>query len=279
MSSITGFQKSINEIEIIEEIEKLLEKEKRLKLSALQTNQLQNSYYTYLSTLFSQKQQYEERTEYNASTLLSPNSTSSAYLLCEPKQLDFNSEEKNIILSFMSDQCFEEYENKNQEFVEKNVEKVDCVDRALSPIHFPETKSVQTDNQEISHKNNDLNDLINDLKLLLKTSIELNYAPNNSNELKCLSQCTQTCYTNENKSTQYEFCIETKSSKTQTELLLCDKRCQTLSEEEKSKLINKSTRFTQTDQLTDEEKSSNSYEFSIGEVPYFGDYSDSSSYC
>ena len=186
MSSINGFQQNslIHEIEIIEELEKLVEKEKRVtkqKVMDRTANQLQSIYFNYLSNIspFRQSNTRRKRDDSNSNSFVGTEPiTSPAFLLSQPKQLDFNSNERQVIQSLLNADINERpITSDTIEGIQQISNETTCafVERSTSPISFLKTKAVQTDVQNFASDNysQTFNELIIDLKLLLKNANQL----------------------------------------------------------------------------------------------------------
>ena len=301
MSSIIGFQQKslIREIEIIEELEKLVEKEKRVtkqKVMDRTANQLQSIYLNYLSNVspFRQPNTTRRRVDSDPSNYVGPEPiTSPAFLLSEPKQLDFNSNERQVIQSLLNADINETpVTSDTTDGILQISYETTCLrmERSTSPMSFQQTKSVQTDVQHFSSENysQTFNELIDELKSLLKNANQLIIDKNKDtlkvdNKEKNLStKQTQTSKKSKpikDTLTQYESKIQSVDAFCQISVTSSDKSNQTDEKsEEKAIKLKLIDIWTQTDPLTDEEKSlnSNSYDMSVGEVPYI---SDDSSYC
>jgi hypothetical protein len=313
MSSTNGWNQNflVNEVKMMEELEKLVAEEKRQTKERIErrtAQQLQSVYLKYLSNLSpfgpqspskstsTSVSDWREKTESSVSPLhTDPYYVKSpAFLLCEPKQLDLNSNER------ICDKQFTESQEKftiSQAIQQQSVDNKSTrssIERSTSPIDFPQTKSVQTDNQEFVSSENSLqvlNHLVNELKLLLNDSKRVNTVTpievqNDSNH-KVRDYLTKSVQTvqilSEDKFTQSESYKNDKQFSDaccQSSVTSIDKILQTdpPQEEDTEIVIKMSDGFTQTDAQTDEDKSliSNSYELSIGEIPYFN---HKSSFC
>ena len=301
MSSIIGLQHDslTHEIQMIEELEKLVERERRVTQQRVvdrTANQLQSIYLNYLSNLSPFRPQ-SRKTNRNSNGSNGSDSRipapSPAFLLSEPKQLDFNSNERQTIQSFINVDTNEVPENSDTfaDIQQISYEKTSIqIERSTSPIKFPQTKSVQTDGQYLLAENYSqvLDKLMDELKLLLKDSNKLIIEKNNEtlkpniniNNEKEKHFCVNQTQTSEELKpiketfTQYEPNYQLIDAFCQIEPQMCDKIIQTdMRSDEKPIKIKTINSSTQTDPLTDEEKS---YDLSVGEVPYI---SDDSSYC
>ena len=294
MSSTTGSpQKSLtNETKVVEELKRSVDREMRGKGREVidkTSNQLQALYLRYLSNLspFRPHLTTRNRSESISSRNGTVSARSPAFLLSEPKQLDVNSGERQLVTfigqngdTVSHTKCIT---NEEDFLINHYQTRPICKDGSTSPLVFPQSKSVQTEDKLFAKLDNYadvLNNLIDELKSLLKIANQTNYKTNIQVMVDSVEKQTQTStklMPTKDAFTQCETNSQLVDAFCQINAIVKDKSTQTIhsNEEEvqrgtKEKAID---RLTQTDPLTDEDKS---YDLSVGEIPY---NSDDSTFC
>lgn len=155
-------------------------------------------------------------------------------------------------------------------------------DGSTSPLNSPQSKYVQTDDAVIANADNYvdvLNNLIDELKAVLKIANQVYYKTNNQVITESLVMTKQTQTSAQLKATndaftQYETKSQLLDAFCQINAIVRHKGTQTVYfDEQKVTKVKAIDIWTQTDPLTDEDKS---YDLSVGEIPYI---SDDSTFC